>query len=365
MSTNKQFSIVRPDFPLDLKNILKIKTFFSSFFAGNERVSNVLLDLSAVKSIDSVGYKSINNLYSSLQKKQIGLLVYTEQKDLAEQFRAISPDIKLTDKIESGVGEHWLDVQLECPVCHNTSFPKGIIKREALKLIWKENSYLPLAANAITGEEVDIFRDGLVICNDCLLTSFYHTDFKQIIGNTEIPPIYSSDAKNLLIKSTNRRRDILARLGVEQGDYPAFIGNPDNIEYLYRLCSDCIASTSFDRTINRFFEAGIANFLVYHFMAENKKDKEFLDRADVNFKDSIRFRTPDDLSKVWQSHYYRLVIAVLEGRQPQLLSIVDAFRKERNDLQDEAAMESFDIWFKQAQRIHKQAINDVASKYTV
>jgi anti-anti-sigma regulatory factor len=363
--SNNRFSIVKPDFPLDLKNILKIKTFFNSFFLGKENASNVLLDLSAVKSIDSVGFKSIHNLYSSLQKKQVGLLVYTEQKDVADQFRKIVPDIKLTDKIESGVGEHWLDVQLECPVCHNTNFPQGIINRAALKLVWKENSYLPSAVNAVTGEEVDIYREGLIVCNDCLLTSFYHTDYKQIDGNVEIPPVYSSDAKTLLIKSTNRRRDMLARIGVEQSDYPAFMRNRENVEYLYRLCADCIASTSFDRTINRFFEAGIANFLVYHFMPENKKEKEFLERADVNFKDCIRFRPPEDLAKVWQAHYYRLVIAVLEGRQPQLLSIVDAFRKERNELQDDVSIESFDLWFKQAQRIHKQAINDVASKYTV
>ncbi|MBL8029573.1 MAG: STAS domain-containing protein, partial [Fibrobacteres bacterium] len=77
-SIPKKFSIVKPDFPLDLKNVLKIKSFFNAFFAGKEKVSsNILLDLSSVKSIDSVGFKSINNLYSSLQKQQIGFLVYT------------------------------------------------------------------------------------------------------------------------------------------------------------------------------------------------------------------------------------------------------------------------------------------------
>ncbi|MBL8027634.1 MAG: hypothetical protein JNL74_14530, partial [Fibrobacteres bacterium] len=277
----------------------------------------------------------------------------------------VSPDIQLTDKIESGAAEHWQNVKLECPVCHNTDFPGKILRREALKYGWRENKFLPFTANSITGEEVDVYTDGLIICNECLLTSFYPVDFIQHIGDNEVPPIYSADSKALLIKSVNRRRDMLARVGIEQDDFRAFAEKRDNLEYLYKLCADCITSTSFDRSINRFYEAGIAQLLVYINMPDNKKDKDYIDKADVNFKDCIRFRVPDDLSKVWQAHYYRLVIAVLEGRQPQLLTIIEAFRKERNDLADEAAVEVFDFWFRQAQKIHKQAISEVASKYTV
>ncbi len=368
----KKFKTLRPEFSFDLKNLVQVKSFFTTMLSDVRSGNSVLLDLSRVKSVDSVGFKLINNVYNTLEKQGVSFSILCGSAELAEQFCRVLPNISLVDgdagaSVYGSVrkGTHWVNATIECPVCHNTDFPSEFLNQQAIKFIWKEHSLLPVAVNSTTDEEIDFYRDTLIMCSECLLTSFYKEDFICHSEGQEFPPIYSSDARTLLIKSTNRRKDMLAKIGVEQGDYLSFFADREHLDYAYRLCADCITATSFDRGINRFYEVGLAHFLVYNFMNGAKKDSELLEKAEMSFKDCIRFPPQDIPDRIWQSYYYLLVVEVCRGKQPQLLNLIDAFRKAGADPGKQAGAGQYEFWYRQAQKVYKKAINDVASKYSV
>lgn len=361
-------SVLKPEFSFDMKNVVKMKTFFTEYLKNPGQ--GILLDMSQVKVIDSVGFRSLHNLLAGFRRNNVPLMIYSDDREIADQIRRIIPDIRvvgseaeaLNETVKSAGEDASSSAQLECPICSNRDMPNRIINWDRINYVFQDSSFLPQAVEPGSDKNMDLYRHGVIACNDCMFASFYHTDFVVVTGEHRVPPPFSLDIKNLLIKTTNRRRDVLQKSGYDPSQFKDIIQNKKSLECLYRLCADCIASVSFDRSINRFYESGLANLLIYYYMAEAKKDKALLEKAETAFKDCLKYRPDERKERVWQSYYFRIVLTMLSAKQGASLAIMESFRKERDAL-PAVEQPAFDLWFRHAQRVHKQEIHDVVVKY--
>src|SRR3989339_1414338 len=368
-----KYTVLRPDFQFDLKNLVKIKSFFTPFF--DSPAEGFLLDLSSVGQIDSMGYRFINNLLASLKRNKADIIVFSDNRERLEDFRKIVPDAKTFDTEDAAIeaalkascSDAYFDVQLECIICSCRDLPSRVINRENLKIHFKEGSYLPQYRDLITGQDIDLYRKGLIRCPDCLLTSFSHADFINIVGERRVLPEFSFEVKSLLTKTINRRRDIVQKGNIEVTRLQSLSASNElrEMECAYRLCADTLATISFDRSRSRYFEFGLAHLLTYFHLAENKKDREIIQKADTAFKECLKNRPVDEKKdEVWQSYYYIIVLSFLLDRTGASLAILERFRRERDAL-NPVEVKSFDQWYSQAQVAHEQAIREIIHKYSI
>ncbi len=336
----------------------------------NNPGKGIVLDLSLVKAIDQVGFHSLNNILSGLRKRNAPLIIYSDFLETADQIRKKMPDIRvvgseveaLNELGKSAGDDTFISSSLECPICANTDLPARVVDWDRIHYVFNENSFLPSAEKSGVDRDLDLYRHGVISCYDCLFTSFYNTDFIRGLGNERILPQFSLDIKNLLIKTTNRRRDMMLKAGYENTQFKSVIINKDDLETIYRLGADCITTISFDRSVNRLYEAGLSYLLIYYYMKDDKKDTALLEKSDTAFKDCIKYRPDENRQRIWQSYYFRVVLTMLNKKAASSLSIMENFRKERELLQGNE-IRIFDLWYQQAQRVHKQEIRDVIVKY--
>lgn len=362
-----QYLILRPDFPFDLKNTVKAKTFVGE--ALKEPNKGVLLDLSRVDTLDSMGHKMIQNLFLSLKRQNRGLIVYSERKEQIAELKQVSPDLSATtdedeafkSALHASASGAWLDITIECPICANHDFPAQVLDWANIGYYWNESHILPQGRDPSTGREINLYKSGIIVCPECLLTSFYHTDFVHHLGDKSVPPAFSLDSKNLLLKTTGRRLEMAGMVGEDPAVIGKFARDKERLETLYRLCAECNSTITFDRSLNRFFELGFAWLLVYCYMPEKKKDPGLLERADSAFKDCLRFPPEGAPSKVWQAQYFRTVLTVMMNKTHVSIAMIEAFRQEREAVkaQDRPA---FDFWLNGSQAVHRKAINDIVIK---
>ncbi|MFH0920197.1 MAG: STAS domain-containing protein, partial [Fibrobacterota bacterium] len=366
-----KFTVLRPDFHFELRNLFRIKSFFTPYMEKPEE--GFILDLSGVGEIDSMGYRFIHNLVSSLKKHKAEIIVFSENRERLEEFRKIVPDTKTFDTEDAAVeaalkascSDAYLDVQLECLICSCRELPRRVVNRENLKVHFKEGAYLPQYRDLITGQDLDLYRCGIIVCPECLMTSFYHTDFINIVGDRRVLPEFSYEVKSLLTKTINRRRDILQKNDIEVSRMQSLAVSTDSrdMEFAYRLGADTLATISFDRSLSRFFEHGLAHLLAYFHMPERKKEREFIQKADTAFKECLKNRTADINDKVWQSYYYIIVLSFLLDRTGASLAILEQLRREREKVGPQE-LRAFDLWYRQSQHAHEQAIQEIIHKYS-
>jgi len=307
-----------------------------------------------------------------LEKKGGRCIVYAPDRQRCADLQAQLAEIPVFESFEEALSRAFqnsntsgfLTVSLECPVCANGDFPGQVVNRDRVEYFWTGDEVLPRCKDQATGAEIELYRIGPIICNDCLMNSFYYSDFTVIAGEHRLPSLFNGDIKNLIMRTTNRRRTLLQKAEID----PTAINNDQDtrtdhtLEYLYRLSMDCLGSVSFDRSINRFFENGLSHFLAYHFMPQAEKDHELLAAAYDGFSEAIKNPHPD-LGRVCQSYYFLEVLSFMLNRQRESIPILERFAELRNsNLENPGTARIIDFWIERTNLVHQREIRIVAAK---
>lgn len=369
-----KFIVVRPDFSLDLKNLVRMKSFFDPCIREAEGGKGIVLDLSEVGQIDSMGHKAIHNIQSALIKHKERLIVYADSKDIQEQIRSVhsgvtqaaSRDEAFKIALQSSASDAFLDVNLECPLCGSRALPRKALNRENLGYFWDEEGFLPKARDLITGDEVDHYRAGIITCGDCLFTSFYHTDFINISGETRLVPPFSHEVKSLLTRCAGRRKELLRKVNLEPQDFPGDGGGARTLEYQYRLLMDCVTSAAFDKSINRFYEMGLATVLAHYFMPEESKDKALLEAACQHFSMCIRTPPEGKPDKTWEAYYFIIAASILLGKKAVSRQVIMEMDKEKEAIgaENADALRRFTFWHSNSHKWYNREVLDDANRFS-
>ncbi|OGS35818.1 MAG: hypothetical protein A2293_03285 [Elusimicrobia bacterium RIFOXYB2_FULL_49_7] len=361
--------VVLLDFNLDIRNLVRMKTFFTPFLENQTTKQGLVLDLSKVKTIDSMGHKTIQNLWSKLAAQQRTLALYTESAEFTEQIKTIHPEIRLIASQKEMAAWTALSAkaaasvtEMECPLCGNKGIEKQVSDLTGMEFTWEDDDFFPLCRE--NGVVVEYYRRTILLCTECLFASLYPEDFVHIQNEERHVPPLTDEVRMLLMRTTNRRRDLLKRTELQPEDLIRTREKDDYaMEYCCRLLAECMNAMIFDRSLNRFYEIGLATLLIYRYMRPGVREKGLLEAALQAFSNCIKNPPDKEGEKVFQSFYFSIVCAVLLGQKLDARQVLHRFEKNKQEWPGKEERMAF--WYANGQKWYNKEVQKDASKFII